>query len=63
VTYALFKNVSDLSVLEVTAQACRSNLDSGETHGESNASGIDTYDNLLYKLGKYGQAIEWEDEG
>jgi Glycosyl hydrolases family 2, TIM barrel domain len=60
-SYALFQHVSDPSALEAATEACRTSLDSGEARGESNVSGIDTYANLLYKLGRHGQAIEWEE--
>jgi Glycosyl hydrolases family 2, sugar binding domain/Glycosyl hydrolases family 2/Glycosyl hydrolases family 2, TIM barrel domain len=61
-SYNLFKHVSDSAVLETAVKVCRTSVDSGERRGQSDPTKIDTYANLLYKVGRYGEAIEWEEK-
>jgi len=61
-SYVLFKHVTDAAALEVGLKACRLSLDSGGGGLESDPTAMDTYANLLYKTGKYGEAIKWEEK-
>jgi tetratricopeptide (TPR) repeat protein len=56
VTWLLFENVNDRDVLEVAKKTMKYNIEN-----ELNDSHVfDTYANLLYKLGKYDEALHWE---
>lgn len=60
-SYTLLRYVVDADVLEAAAKVCGSSVDLEDTRGESDPIAIDTYANLLYKLGKKQEALEWEE--
>ena len=61
-SYALLRHVVDANVLEAAIKVCGSSVDSGDARGESDPVEIDTYANLLYKVGKNQEALEWEEK-
>jgi hypothetical protein len=56
-SYYAFLNVNDVSVLESVIKAVELNL---KVYEANNAESIDTYANLLYKVGRIDDAIKWE---
>ena len=65
VSYVLFENVTNPNVLQAAIRAEKRSLDSTTilgTPGQEDPSEIDTYANLLYKAGKTGDAITWEEK-
>lgn len=57
-SWILFENVTDTAALNVGIKAMDFNLDRYERY---HAGSIDTYANLLYKVGRKDEAIRWED--
>jgi thioredoxin-related protein len=59
ISWSLFEQVSDPKILEIAAQTQKYSLD----HFANGDPGeMDTYANLLYKLGKKEEAIKWEQQ-
>ena len=60
-SYLIFKHVSDARALESAITACRPRFDILFVCGQVDPPGIDTYANLLYKVGRTSEAIELEE--
>jgi hypothetical protein len=58
-SWDVFLHVNDPMVLAFAADVMKYSL---ETYYAFNSGAIDTYANLLYKMGKTASAIEWEEE-
>ncbi len=56
-SYKLFEHVSDPQILEAAIQADKHSVDK---LGSDDPTEIDTYANLLYKVGRKQEAIDWE---
>jgi hypothetical protein len=56
-TWPVFEHVTDTAILHTAIKTTQYNLDK---FVGNDPNSIDTYANLLYKLGKKQEAIEWE---
>lgn len=56
-TWYVFKNISDTSILNTAVNVAKYNL---EKYAGTDPNSIDTYANLLYKVGFKNEAILWE---
>lgn len=59
-SWPVFEHVTDTSVLNIAIKAMDFNIDKYQRY---DAAAIDTYANLLYKVGRKEEAINWEDLG
>jgi hypothetical protein len=59
ISWLIFENISDRRVLEVAADVSRYNI---ERFSGNDPADIDTYANILYKLGKKQDAMRWEEK-
>ena len=59
VTWSVFEHVNDLSVIEFAIKVQKYNLDN---YAKNDPIDIDTYANLLYKAGRRGEGIAWEEK-
>jgi tetratricopeptide (TPR) repeat protein len=62
VTYHLFKHVNDRPVLEAAARAMERLIEAEHEFkfGRYDPSELDTYANVLYKLGRRAEALQWQ---
>lgn len=56
-SWPVFENINDTAVLNAAIKAMKFNV---ETYAAEDPQALDTYANLLYKMGLHKQAIEWE---
>jgi thioredoxin-related protein len=59
-SWPVFEHVTDTTILNVAVKAMEFNIDKYQRY---DAPAIDTYANLLYKVGRKEEAINWEDLG
>ena len=59
ISWDVFLHVNDTAILNLAIKAMKYDL---EYYGD-HPSSIDTYANLLYKIGRTTEAIEWEEKG
>lgn len=55
-SWQVFENITDTSLLRFATEVSKYNVENKDNSAEA----IDTYANLLYKLGEKDKAIEWE---
>jgi thioredoxin-related protein len=58
-SWPIFEHITDPSVLEVAVKTMKFSI---ENYDQTNYQAYDTYANLLYKVGKKQEAIEWEEK-
>jgi hypothetical protein len=66
ISYVVFEHVTNSNVLEAASKAQKYSVDSGTTlmgtFAKDDPTEIDTYANLLYKVHRTQEAIEWEEK-
>ena len=60
-SFLMFKHVVDVQALESAIAACNPQVDILLVCGLVDPPGVDTYANLLYKVGRTSEALEWEE--